>query len=550
MFDWESEITIREPGSTFTRKVCPTNFFGRVYFTYLDELLAQQLGYKPGEKVLDVGGGTRPFKFATTTTDPYIDDGMHRSGVIISHAERYVKCFAEKLPFGDREFDLVIARHVLEHVRDPAAACHEMMRVARRGYIESPSYFNAYLSDYPAHSWIVHVRDGRLVFERRRYLFNPYRNCFRSQYYADADLRFNMNFAYRNIVCTQFYWEDAFKFEIIDDPAKTYDYGNPEQAALSHLDFALNDIRFGGIPIDEVLAEIDTAIRLNPRLGIAHYSRGVVLALKGRLDDAESSLRLGYELDPGLSALQGADGSLAIPDLNPTGAPQDSNLLGPLYLPVPGFEDRLARQLGLGGGQRILDIAVEALPLAIATETYREPYSNTVPYPDHAFDVVICRESPMWVEDPGKLVQELGRVALRGLIELPSELWSYFIGHPAHRWVASWDGQILSFRPCHITSPPFGAALPALIDRFPELAARFELHFRNITYIQVPFQGTVPLVVEARTGPSCDEKLKILPACLEFAATSLQYGMVERAQGFLRMAQGLSSIKSPPKMME
>jgi SAM-dependent methyltransferase len=42
---------------------------------------------------------------------------------------------AERLPFGDGEFDAVAALEVLEHVGDPARAVAEMARVARGGHV-------------------------------------------------------------------------------------------------------------------------------------------------------------------------------------------------------------------------------------------------------------------------------------------------------------------------------------------------------------------------------------------------------------------------------
>ncbi len=44
---------------------------------------------------------------------------------------------AERLEFGDDDFDLVAATEVLEHVDDPRAVLHEMARVARRHLLVS-----------------------------------------------------------------------------------------------------------------------------------------------------------------------------------------------------------------------------------------------------------------------------------------------------------------------------------------------------------------------------------------------------------------------------
>ena len=46
---------------------------------------------------------------------------------------------ARELPFRDTTFDFVYCSQVLECVKNPLAACREIMRVGKRGYIETPT---------------------------------------------------------------------------------------------------------------------------------------------------------------------------------------------------------------------------------------------------------------------------------------------------------------------------------------------------------------------------------------------------------------------------
>ena len=48
---------------------------------------------------------------------------------------QYVKADIESIPLRDRSVDLVIATQVLHHTLDPAQACKEMFRVAKRGVL-------------------------------------------------------------------------------------------------------------------------------------------------------------------------------------------------------------------------------------------------------------------------------------------------------------------------------------------------------------------------------------------------------------------------------
>lgn len=53
---------------------------------------------------------------------------------------------AEKLPYGDESFDLIISCETIEHLRDPSGAVAEMARVCRAGgylCLTTPNYFNA-----------------------------------------------------------------------------------------------------------------------------------------------------------------------------------------------------------------------------------------------------------------------------------------------------------------------------------------------------------------------------------------------------------------------
>ncbi|MEW5703931.1 MAG: class I SAM-dependent methyltransferase [Pseudomonadota bacterium] len=58
----------------------------------------------------------------------------------------------ERLPFDDDSFDLVVASHVLEHVRDPIGLVIDCLRVCRPGgrvYIEAPSERALFLPSMP-----------------------------------------------------------------------------------------------------------------------------------------------------------------------------------------------------------------------------------------------------------------------------------------------------------------------------------------------------------------------------------------------------------------
>ena len=83
--------------------------------------------------VLDVGRGTAPFPRADLSVD------WRKPGGIADSKFRQVDIQRDRLPFGDKSFDFVYCRHVLEDLYDPFSVCTEMSRVGRAGYIETPS---------------------------------------------------------------------------------------------------------------------------------------------------------------------------------------------------------------------------------------------------------------------------------------------------------------------------------------------------------------------------------------------------------------------------
>lgn len=97
---------------------------------------------QPGDKVLDIGSGHNPFPKATHLADISLSNNIiGRDGVPFRYVDGkpVYECSVEKTPFSDKEFDFVYCSHVLEHAEHPALACQELIRIAKRGYIESPT---------------------------------------------------------------------------------------------------------------------------------------------------------------------------------------------------------------------------------------------------------------------------------------------------------------------------------------------------------------------------------------------------------------------------
>jgi len=181
---------------------------------------------RPGDKVLDIGSGHLPFPYATHLADLSLEeDRIGRAGVPFKHVagKPVFECSIEDLPFEDEEFDFVYCSHVLEHVNSPEMACKEIMRVGKRGFIETPGpgkdlWLNS--AQISKHKWSIELKRDQLFFK---------------EYTADEIVGFNcgilmdMNCAPQtprekafaallnlraDLVNTMLYWENRFKVEV------------------------------------------------------------------------------------------------------------------------------------------------------------------------------------------------------------------------------------------------------------------------------------------------------------------------------------------------
>lgn len=132
-------------------------------FSYQSQYITFDI--RPGEQVLDVGSGESPFPYATVLVDRFLEPSEHRYGPLIREGKPLALADIQNLPFRDKCFDFVCCSHVLEHVDDPIKACAEIMRVGRRGYIETPTMGEDVLFAWAEnmHKWHV-VAIGRNLF--------------------------------------------------------------------------------------------------------------------------------------------------------------------------------------------------------------------------------------------------------------------------------------------------------------------------------------------------------------------------------------------------
>ena len=151
-------------------------------------------------KVLDIGCGYTANENATTLCD------------VIDLQEQYpdkkfVKLDSKNLPFSDKEFDFVIASHVLEHVENPEFFINELQRISNKGYIEVPTTLedNLVFENKKDHLWHIDFDDDnkKLYINKKVQVFEPILTVSSSQKFR--------NF-FRNSLVIELYWEDKIDY--------------------------------------------------------------------------------------------------------------------------------------------------------------------------------------------------------------------------------------------------------------------------------------------------------------------------------------------------
>lgn len=172
------------------------------------------------ERVLEVGGGHNPHPRANVETDKFTDSNYHRSGdmKVLPHQE-FIPAEGEFLPFKDKEFDYVICCHVLEHAEDPHQFLQEQFRVARRGYIETPSLLGEVLAARESHRWILQeFNDVLYIVDKQKINFQA-GSINLMELVQDYLPKHSIGFkiverTHANLMTVRIEWKDDFKYVI------------------------------------------------------------------------------------------------------------------------------------------------------------------------------------------------------------------------------------------------------------------------------------------------------------------------------------------------
>tara|TARA_A100001011_G_scaffold395945_1_gene492402 strand:+ start:1449 stop:2060 length:612 start_codon:yes stop_codon:yes gene_type:complete len=171
--------------------------------------LEKTFSSNPSLKILDIGCGFNANKFANTICDVQ-DLKSYYEG------KNFIKLEKKELPFKDKEFDFVIASHVMEHVEDIEFFIKELERVSYKGYIELPTKLedNLVFENKKDHLWHMDFDDVsfELVISKKIQYFEPILTVSSIKKFDEI---------FRKSLIIELFWENKIdhRFENIDEKA-------------------------------------------------------------------------------------------------------------------------------------------------------------------------------------------------------------------------------------------------------------------------------------------------------------------------------------------
>ena len=161
-------------------------------------------------KVLDIGCGYTANKNATVVCDVQDLSSVYKE-------KDFVKLTSNILPFKDKEFDFVIASHVIEHVKDVEIFIKELQRVSSKGYIELPTKLEDNLVFENKKDHLLHMEfdddKNQLIISKKIQFLEPVLTVSSAKKFLKY---------FRQSLVLELFWENSIEFNIVDNNLDNY----------------------------------------------------------------------------------------------------------------------------------------------------------------------------------------------------------------------------------------------------------------------------------------------------------------------------------------
>jgi SAM-dependent methyltransferase len=167
---------------------------------YIDNLISKNVNWK----ILDIGCGYTAHESATDLCD--VQDLSH-----VYKEKNFTKLTSNILPFEDKQFDFVIASHVIEHVKDVEFFIKELQRVSSKGYIELPTILedNLVFENKKDHLWHMEFDDNNneLIISKKVQFLEPILTVSSAKKFSKY---------FRQSLILELFWENSIEYNIKD----------------------------------------------------------------------------------------------------------------------------------------------------------------------------------------------------------------------------------------------------------------------------------------------------------------------------------------------
>ena len=155
--------------------------------------------------ILDIGCGYRANANATTIADIQDFSKFYKN-------KNFIQLKEKKLPFKDKEFDFVIASHVIEHVKDFEFFIKELERISSKGYIELPTRLgdNLVFENKKDHLWWFFYDDVEniLVGSKKKQVLEPFLTVSVAKFLEEI---------FRDSLVIELFWENSITYRVVSE---------------------------------------------------------------------------------------------------------------------------------------------------------------------------------------------------------------------------------------------------------------------------------------------------------------------------------------------
>ena len=170
----------------------------RTSLTHVNNILEKSLNWK----ILDIGCGYSAHNNASVIADIQDFSDFYKE-------KKFIQIKGKNLPFKDKEFDFVIASHVIEHVEDFEFFIKELERISSKGYIELPSRLgdNLVFENKNDHVWWFCYDDNtnQLIASKKNQLIDPF---------ITVSMAKSLEKIFRESLVIELAWEEKIEYKI------------------------------------------------------------------------------------------------------------------------------------------------------------------------------------------------------------------------------------------------------------------------------------------------------------------------------------------------